>query len=193
MDDDVVETSPSTEVAPVDSASSPEQVASEGGLDKNVDSDSLQSPPAKVAAVGSGPYRSADTGTYYEVASRVVDNTLLPVDYLFLRDSEYSYTLYTGHIDFSGRVASGSGLSYTRWSRDNSTYGYVENHGTTSIKIDCGSYTCFASAPGWPALDVSTSFQTYLLAFSLLVMLCCYVLAKVFNFCLRRSDSGRPT
>lgn len=190
MDDDVVETSQSAEVAPLDSAESSEQVTSEGDLDKNVDSNSLSSPAPALAAVGSSPYSSASTGTYYELASRVVDNSVFPVDYLFLRDGQYSYILYVGDIDFNGRVATAHDVSFTRWSRYDSSYDFVETHGTTSINIDCGNYTCFASATGWPALDVSTSFQTYLLSFFMLVSLCCYVLAKVFNFCMRRSDNA---
>lgn len=189
MDDDAVTTpAPSSEVPPVDAAPAPDVVTSEGGIDQNVEAVSLPSSSPSLAAVGSGPYRSADTGTYYEVASRVVDNSLLPVDYLFLRDGEYSYILYVGDIDFSGRVASGDGLSYTRWYRDGSSYGYLEEHGTTSINIDCGSYTCFASESGWPALDVSTSYQTYLLAFSLLVILCCYVIGRCWRYvCYQKS------
>lgn len=193
MDDDVVETSQSTEVAPLDSASSSEQVASEGGLDQNVYSYSLSSPAPALAAVGSSPFSSASTGTYYELASRVVDNSVFPVDYLFLRDGQYSYILYVGDIDFNGRVATADGVSFTRWYRNDSSFDYVETHGTTSININCGNYTCFASASGWPALDVSTSFQTYLLSFFMLVSLCCYVLAKVFNFCMRRSDNASTT
>lgn len=187
MDDEVVT---SSEVESLDAATSDDNSES---LGQNVDSDSLHSPAPALAAVGSGPYRSADTGTYYEVASRVVDNSVFPVDYLFLRDGQYSYILYVGHINFNGRVATADDVSFTRWYRNDSSYDFVETHGTTSINIDCGNYTCFASASGWPALDVSTSFQTYLLSFFMLVSLCSYVLAKVFNFCMRRSDNAGTT
>ena len=187
MDDEVVT---SSEVESLDVPLSEDNSGSSG---HDVDSNSLHSPAPPLAAVGSSPFSSASTGTYYELASRVVDNSVFPVDYLFLRDGQYSYILYVGHIDFNGRVATADDVSFTRWYRNDSSFDYVETHGTTSINIDCGNYTCFASASGWPALDVSTSFQTYLLAFFMLVSLCCYVLAKVFNFCLRRSDNAGTT
>ena len=187
MDDEVVT---SSEVESLDVPLSEDNSGSSG---HDVDSNSLHSPAPPLAAVGSSPFSSASTGTYYDLASRVVDNSVFPVDYLFLRDGQYSYILYVGHIDFNGRVATADDVSFTRWYRNDSSFDYVETHGTTSINIDCGNYTCFASASGWPALDVSTSFQTYLLAFFMLVSLCCYVLAKVFNFCLRRSDNAGTT
>lgn len=187
MDDEVVTSSE------VESLDVPLSEDKSGGTVQDVDSNSLHSPAPALAAVGSSPFSSASTGTYYELASRVVDNSVFPVDYLFLRDGQYSYILYVGDIDFKGRVATAHGVSFTRWYRNDSSFDYVETHGTTSINIDCGNYTCFASASGWPALDVSTSFQTYLLAFFMLVSLCCYVLAKVFNFCLRRSDNAGTT
>lgn len=149
---------------------------------------SLPSPAPALAAVGSSPFSSATTGTYYEIASRVVDNSLLPVDYLFLRDGQYSYILYVGDIDFDGRVATADSVSYTRWYRDNTSYDYLESHGTTSLNVDCGSSTCFASADGWPALDVSTSYQTYLVVFSILVALCCYVLGRCWRYVAYRSS-----
>lgn len=186
MDDEVViSPSPSSEVPPVDVAPSPDVVTSEGGLDQYVDSVSLPSPAPALAAVGSGPFSSASTGTYYELASRVVDNAVFPVDYLFLRDGQYSYILYVGDINFDGRVASADGVSYTRWYRNDSSYDYVETHGSATIDIDCGSYTCFASEAGWPALDVSTSYQTYLFSFFVLVALSLSCLRLVSSFLLR--------
>lgn len=161
-------------------ASTPEEVVSD---DSSVP---YESSAPSLAAVGSAPFSSASTGTYYDLASRVVDNSVFPVDYLFLRDSQYSYTLYVGDIDFNGRVATSDGVSFTRWARDNSSYDYLETHGTTAIDIDCGSFTCFASASGWPALDVSTSFQTFVLSFALIVVLCCYVIGRCWHGLVRR-------
>lgn len=191
MDDEFVTSSDSTsEVDSLDVALSEDNSESSG---QDVDSNSLHSPAPALAAVGSSPFSSASTGTYYDLASRVVDNSVFPVDYLFLRDGQYSYILYVGDINFNGRVATAHDVSFTRWYRNDSTFDFVETHGTTSININCGNYTCFASASGWPALDVSNSFQTYLLSFFMLVSLCCYVLAKVFNFCMRRSDNASTT
>lgn len=191
MDDEVVTSSDST--SEIESLDVPLSEDNSGGSGQYVDSNSLHSPAPALAAVGSSPFSSASTGTYYDLASRVVDNSVFPVDYLFLRDGQYSYILYVGHINFNGRVATADDVSFTRWYRNDSTFDFVETHGTTSIKINCGNYTCFASASGWPALDVSTSFQSYLLSFFMLVSLCCYVLAKVFNFCMRRSDNAGTT
>lgn len=184
MGDEVVfDESVSSEVSSQDSTcdidSVPEEVVSD---DSSVP---YESPAPALAAVGSTPFSSASTGTYYDLASRVVDNAVLPVDYLFLRDSQYSYILYVGDIEFNGRVATSDGVSYTRWYRDNTSYDYLETHGTTAIDIDCGSFTCFASAAGWPALDVSTSFQTFVLSFALIVMLCCYVIGRCWHALVR--------
>lgn len=179
--DESVPSEVSSEDSSVVSDATPEEVISD---DNPV---SLPSPAPALAAVGSAPFASAGTGTYYDLASRVVDNAVLPVDYLFLRDSQYSYILYVGDIDFNGRVASSDGVSYTRWYRDNSSYDYLETHGTTAIDIDCGSFTCFASANGWPSLDVSTSYQTFVLSFALIVVLCCYVIGRCWHGLVRRS------
>ena len=180
--DESVPSEVSSEDPSVVSDSAPEEVVSD---DNPV---SLPSPAPALAAVGSSPFSSASTGTYYEIASRVVDNSVFPVDYLFLRDGQYSYILYVGDIDFNGRVATGDSVSYTRWYRDNSSYDYLEAHGTTSLNVDCGSFICFASADGWPALDVSTSYQTYLFAFSILVALCCYVIGRCWRYVVYRSS-----
>lgn len=180
--DESVPSEVSSEDSSVVVESTPEEV---GFVDSSVP---YESSVPSLAAVGSAPFSSASTGTYFDLASRVVDNSVFPVDYLFLRDSQYSYILYVGDIDFNGRLATSDSVSYTRWTRDNSSYDYLETRGTTSISIDCGSYTCFASESGWPALDVSTSFQTYLLVFSILVSLCCYVLGRCWRYvCYQKS------
>lgn len=180
-DELVFDQSASSEDSSVVVDSTPEEVVSD---DNPV---SLPSSAPALAAVGSAPFSSAGTGTYYDLASRVVDNSVFPVDYLFLRDGQYSYILYVGSIDFNGRVATSDGVSFTRWYRDNSSYDYLETHGTTAIDIDCGNFTCFASARGWPSLDVSTSFQTFVLSFALIVTLCCYVLGRCWHALVRRS------
>lgn len=186
MGDEVIfDESVPSEVSSQDSTSDVDSVPEEVVSDDN--SDSLPSPAPTLAAVGSAPFSSASTGTYYDLASRVVDNSVLPVDYLFLRDSQYSYILYVGDIDFNGRLASSDGVSFTRWYRDNTSYDYLETHGTTAIDIDCGNFTCFASAAGWPALDVATSFQTFILTFALIVILCCYVIGRCWHGLARRS------
>lgn len=184
-DELVFDQSASSEVPSEDSSVPADPPTEEVITDDN--SVSLPSPAPALAAVGSAPFSSASTGTYYELASRVVDNSVFPVDYLFLRDGQYSYILYVGDIEFNGRVATSDGVSYTRWSRNDSSYDYLETHGTTAIDIDCGSFTCFASASGWPALDVSTSFQTYVFSFALIVALCCYVLGRCWHVLVRRS------
>lgn len=147
------------------------------------------SPDSVSAAVANSPgvYASADTGTYYELASRVVENSI-PVDYLFYRSGQYEYTLVYGDIDVAGTLFTGDSCSYLRWYRDGTSYGYLVDKGTTSVNVDSGNYIVFSSAPGFPALDVSTAFETFVIGFVALVAVLLYCLSKMFGYVLRTKD-----
>lgn len=140
-------------------------------------------------ANSSGVYASADTGTYYTLASRVIENTV-PVDYLFYRSGQYEYTLVYGHIDVLGTLFTGDTCSFVRWYRDGNSYGYLVDEGTTSLSVDTGNYIVYASAPGFPGLDVSTSYQTFIIGLCAVSALIIFCIDKMFNYVLRcRNES----
>lgn len=197
MDDDAVQ----SEVLPEVEESSGTDVSSEvaSAVDSQINfydsagdlvvtSSAVDSVSATVAN-SSGVYASADTGTYYTLASRVVENTV-PVDYLFYRSGQYEYTLLYGDIGVSGTLFSCDSCSYVRWYRDSGNYSYLVETGTTSLSVDTGNFIVYASAPGFPGLDVSTSYETFIIGLCAVSALIIFCIDKMFNYVLRcRNES----
>lgn len=158
---------------------------SSGDLIATTDTNYNSSPT--LAASTGGVYSSADTGTYYTLASRYVENNI-PCDYIFFRSGQYEYTCFVGDIVHSGSSYTCSGGRYSRWYRDGSNYAYLVQTGAADLNIDAGSYIVFSSFDDAPSLDVSTGFQTYVIAVIAVIALAVFCIHQMFKWCLRSKE-----
>ena len=153
------------------------------------------------------PYQGTIGDNYRDYFKGVLSDVSIFDNYVFWRSGEYSYSMLVGDIEVSESgifSLNGTGDLYvitqtfidgsSQW-QQNSFYTYQHFIDISNYEIDTSyGYLVFSDLDGYPSLEERGTLYSYATFFVLFVFSLCFVIYRLFKFCLRgRSDGLEST
>ena len=128
------------------------------------------------------------SSTYTTIMEDVLQNTKISDDYVYFRSGQYTYTLITGDLDYSGGVFTGSEVDRYTISTSTGSYNqtYTFSHSTDSnFRLNAQSYLVYSNLGYYPTLIERGAVYEY----ATIVLLCigglCVLIRPIFEFTYR--------
>lgn len=141
-------------------------------------------------------YDGSISSTYLDYARSVLPDLKIDEDYVFVRDSQYTYSLFVGDFEVENGVftASGDVYGYEFVSPSNS---YNANSpelrmfSDRNVTITTNNKIVYSNLFGYPKLIEGGVHYEFISAFMLCVIMLVIMLHSLFNFVIRKRNTRR--
>lgn len=141
-------------------------------------------------------YDGSISSTYLDLAKRVLPDLKASEDYVFCRDSQYTYSLFVGDFTVENGVFRASGDVYGyEFVSPSTAYGSnspeLRMFSDSNVVINTNNKVVYSNLFGYPKLTEGGEQFEFITAFMLCVALCIFIMHCLFVFVLRLRNTRR--